>query len=99
MDPIALKSQHKQQIIFDEAVQMCESKCQSLSHFCCQCCQMTGMTIRPSCKNKFICTTCQASHANRENTIKNPLIWYNENNDVQYHLPKQLKCYVSVKSF
>ena len=92
MDPIALKSQHKQQIIFDEAVQMFESRCELLSHFCCQCCHMIGMTIQPSCNNESICTTCQASHANREDTIKNLPIWYNENNEVQYQLPKELKC-------
>ena len=92
MDHIVLKNQQKQQMIFDEAVQMIEFTCQSLSHFCCQCCQMTGMTIRPSWKNGSICTTCQASHANRKDMIKNLPIWYNENNEVQYELPKQLKC-------
>ena len=98
MDHIVLKNQQKQQMIFDEAVHMFESTCQLLSHFCCQCCHMAGMTIRPSCKNGFICTTCQASHANREDIIKNLPIWYNENNEVQYKLPKQLNVYVRVKS-
>ena len=86
-------------MMFVEAFQIFESKCQSLSHFCCQCCQMTGMTIRPSCKNESICTTYQASYANSEDMIKNLPIWYNENIDVQYQLSKQLKCLHEGKSF
>ena len=92
MDHIVLKNQQKQQMIFDEAVKMFESKYQSLSHFCCQYCQMTGMTIRPSCKDDAICTTCQASHANREDMIKNLPIWYDKKGAVQFHLPDELKC-------
>ena len=92
MDPIVLKNQHKQEIIFDEAAQMFESRCELLSHFCCQCCHMIGMTIRPSRNNESICTTCQASHANREDMIKNLPIWYDKKGAVQFHLPDELKC-------
>lgn len=92
IDHTTFEVEQKQQLAFDEVVQMFESKCQSLSHFHCQCCQMTGMTIRPSYKNKSICTMCQASHVNKEDIIKNLPIWYDKKGSVQFNLPKQLKC-------
>ena len=77
--------------VFTDAVQEFESKCQALSHFCCQCCQMTGITIKPSKTNGTLCTTCQGSKTRKENKIKNLPIWFDKNGMVQYHLPKELQ--------
>ena len=90
-DLISCKVPQKQQQIFDEAVQAFEDKCQSLSHFCCDCCKMTGITLRPSYKSKLVCSTCQASHANKEDMIKDLPIWYDKNGKVQFNLPTQLQ--------
>ena len=79
-------------LIFEEAVQEFESKCQALSHFCFQSCQMTGITMRPSHKNGLLCTTCQASCTNKEKIEKDLPIWYDKNKIVQYNLPEQLNC-------
>lgn len=68
-----------------------ESKCQALSHFCCQCCQKTGITIKPSHKNGTLCTTCQGNKKRNENKIKDLPIWFDKNDMVQYHLPKELQ--------
>ena len=78
--------------IFEEAVQQFELKCQSLSHFCCQSCQMTGISITSSYINKHLCTKCQASHTNKEKIEKDLPIWYDKKGIVQYHLPPQLRC-------
>ena len=83
--------QSNQLLIFDNAVQLFESRCQALSHFCCQNCQMTGISIRPSKRNGSICTMCQASKAKMENVNENLPIWYDKKGKVQYHLPEQLK--------
>ena len=85
------KNPQNQQQIFDAAVQEFEDKCQSLSHFSCDCCKMTGITLRPSSKNKLVCSTCQSSKANAEDMIQNLPIWYDKNGIVQYHLSKQLQ--------
>ena len=77
--------------VFMDAVQEFESKCQALSHFCCQCCQMTGITIKPSHKNGTLCTTCQGNKTTKENKIKDLPIWFDKNGKVQYHLPKELQ--------
>src|SRR5688572_18883493 len=71
---------------------MFENKCRSLSHFCCQKCQMTGTSIKKSTKNKFLCTSCQASHATAEDIDKELPIWKDKEGNVQYNLPQQLKC-------
>ena len=76
---------------FNGAVQEFESKCQALSHFCCQCCQMTGITIKPSKTNGTLCTTCQGNKTRKENKIKDLPIWFDKNGMVQYHLPKELQ--------
>src|SRR5688500_8484601 len=52
--------------IFEKAVEEFESKCEAISNFCCQSCQMTGISIKTSYKNKQICTMCYASHQNKE---------------------------------
>ena len=83
------ESQHLS--FFDKAVLLFESRCQALSHFCCQSCQMTGITIKQSFNNKFLCTKCQASHTNKENNIKDLPIWYDKNEIPQYYLPEQLQ--------
>ena len=49
---------------------------------------MTGITIRPSHKNKSLCTSC---YSNNGNLNKDLPIWYNKG-IVQYHLPEQLQC-------
>ena len=92
VDKTTPEVQSKQKLIFDEAVQMFEDKCQSLSHFCCQRCQMTGISIKKSSRNSLLCTLCQASHSNKENKIKDLPIWYDKDENVQYHLPQELKC-------
>ena len=79
-------------LIFEDAVWMFESNCQSISHFSCQSCQMTGITIKPSHTNKLICTICQASHANKKKREKDLPIWYDKQGIVQYHLPEELNC-------
>jgi hypothetical protein len=86
------ENQSNQACIFDETAQLFESNCQLLSHFCCEKCQMTGVTMRPSYKNQSVCTTCQALHANQENMNKDLPIWYDKQGVVQYNLPQQLKC-------
>ena len=58
------------QCTFEEAVQQFESQCQSLSNFYCQCCQMTGISIKPSQRNNGICTVCQASKTSQEKKRK-----------------------------
>src|SRR5687767_8385559 len=83
-----VESQHFS--LFDEAVLLFESRCQALLHFCCQSCQMTGITIKQSFKYKSLCTTCQAFLTNRENNLKDLPIWYDKNEILQYHLPEQL---------
>ncbi len=77
--------------VFTDVVQEFESKCQALSHFCCQCCQMTGITIKSSHKNGALCTTCQGNKTRNENKIKDLPIWFDKNGLVQYHLPKELQ--------
>ena len=52
--------------IFEESLQEFESKCQSLSHFCCQSCYKTGISIKQSQINKQICTTCQTGKTCKE---------------------------------
>ena len=84
--------QSNQLDIFNSAVEMFESKCQSISHFCCQSCHITGITIKPSKKNHLICTTCQSSHAKKEDMIKDLPIWFDKNGIAQFHLPDELKC-------
>src|SRR5688572_32834611 len=75
--------QSGKRIIFEKAVEEFESKCQAISHFCCQSCQMTGITIKQSQRNKLLCTTCQASHANKKSLKKKLPIWYNKKGIVQ----------------
>ena len=77
--------------VFTDAVQEFECKCQALSHFCCQCCQMTGITINPSQKNGTLCTTCHSNKRRKENKIKDLPIWFDKDCIVQYHLPKELQ--------
>src|SRR5688572_10961694 len=84
------KVSSNQQIIFDEAVQLFESKCQSLSHFYCQSCQMTAINLSPSSKGNTLCTTCQASHATKESMNKELPVWHDKEGMAQYHLPDQL---------
>lgn len=76
---------------FNEAVEMFERKCQSIKHFCCQRCHMAGINIKPSYKNKLICTTCQSSNASEEEILKDLPIWYNQERSMQFRLPDQLK--------
>ena len=76
---------------FDRVVQEFESKCQDISPFYCQCCQMIGIAIKPSHKNESLCTTCQANKAWNENKIKDLPIWFDKHGIVQYHLPKELQ--------
>ena len=65
-------------LMFEEAVQEFESKCQSLSHFCCESCHMTGICIKQSQRNNQICPTCQAS-IKKENKKETDLpIWYDK---------------------
>ena len=90
--PSTLKNPSNQQLNFDEAVQLFERQCESLSHFCCQNCHMTGIIIRPSYKEESLCKMCQASHTNKENMNKNLPIWYDKKGIVQYHLPEELQC-------
>src|SRR5687768_8018982 len=52
-DYVTLDIPPDNKLIFEEAVQEFDLKCQSLSHFCCQSCQMTGITMRPSHKMDF----------------------------------------------
>ena len=84
--------QSDKKLIFEDAVQLFESKGQSISHFCCQSCQMTGITMKPSKRNKLLCSMCQASHANNKKNEKDLPIWYDKQGIVQYHVPEQLKC-------
>ena len=53
---------------------------------------MTGIYVKQSRINKDLCTTCQASKPDKEEMERNLPIWYDKNNKVQYHLPKELKC-------
>src|SRR5688572_27726091 len=53
---VAPDIQQNKQLIFEEAVKQFESECQAISHFCCQSCQMTGITIRQSNKKFLLCT-------------------------------------------
>src|SRR5688572_26759034 len=69
-DKTASEVPFKQMQIFDEAVQMFEDKCQSLSHFCFQRCKMTGISIKKSSRNHLLCPSCQASQVTSENIIK-----------------------------
>ena len=92
VDQITFEPHSKQLLLFEEAVQLFESKCQALSHFYCQCCQMTGMTIKPSLRNKSLCKSCQAANAKKEKINKELPIWYDEKGIAQYHLPQELKC-------
>ena len=85
-----MESSTSQSSVFIDAVQEFESKCQSLSHFSCQCCQMTGITIKPSHKNGALCTTCQSKKTRTESIINDLPIWFDKNGIVQYHLPKEL---------
>ena len=70
VDPEATVVQTNSKLIFEEAVKEFESKCQSLTNFCCESCQMTGINIKKSCINKQICTTCQASSKTKEKMEK-----------------------------
>ena len=79
-----------QKLVFKEAVKEFESICQSLTHFCCESCKMTGIAIKPSPKNIKVCTVCQASQESKEVKERESPIWYNKKGMVQYHLPKQL---------
>ena len=53
---------------------------------------MTGISIKPSQRNKDICTVCQASHTRKEKTEQDLPIWYDKESNVQYYLPPQLRC-------
>ena len=88
-DILDIQSEKRQ--IFEETIELFESSCQAVSHFCCQSCQMTGITIKRSHKNAEICTMCQASHTSKEKMEKELPIWYDKDGIVQYHLPPQLK--------
>src|SRR5687767_4733730 len=70
-------------LFFDETVQLFESKCQSLTHFCCQKCQMAGLNIKQSCRNRFLCATCQATSVNQETMNKELPIWKDKQGIVQ----------------
>ena len=81
-----------QQLIYDEEMKEFESKCQGLKHFCCQNCQMTGISIKQSQRNGSICTTCQALHASKEEMEKDLPVWYDKEDIVHYDLPPELEC-------
>src|SRR5688572_7191582 len=53
---------------------------------------MTGIAIRPSYANQFLCTMCQTLRTNKEKMEKDLPIWYDKEQIAQYHLPEQLKC-------
>ena len=53
---------------------------------------MTGITIKPSKRNASICKTCQASKETKETMNKDLPIWKDQEGNVQYNLPEQLKC-------
>src|SRR5688500_9942314 len=91
VDHTTSEIQSNEMCIVDEAVQMFESKCETVKDFCSQHCQMNGITIRPSKRNLSLCTTCQASHRNTEGTKKDLPIWYDKNKIMQFHLPEELK--------
>ena len=91
-DNTAYKSPSSQSIIFEEAVKSFEDQCQSIKHFCCQNCQMTGISLKPSQRNPLICSTCQASGTNGQDKVKDLPIWYDEKKNVQFYLPDELKC-------
>src|SRR5688500_585178 len=67
--------QQDKQLIFEEAVKQFESECQAISHFCCQSCQMTGITIRQSHRNFLLCAICQATYTNKKEIEKDLPIW------------------------
>lgn len=77
--------------VFEDAVQEFESKCQAISNFCCQCCQMAGISIKSSHKNSTLCTTCQANKSNKVDKMKDLPIWFDRNGKVQYSLNKELQ--------
>jgi hypothetical protein len=92
VENVTPNNQTNKKCIFEEVLQEFESKCQCISHFCCQSCYKTGISIKPSCINKQICTTCQAQKTSKERMEKDLPIWYDKNNIVQYQLPSELKC-------
>ncbi len=87
---LLIKPETNQQIIFDKAVELFESRCQAISHFCCQNCQMAGINIKPSQKNADVCTMCNASYTYKENIRKNLPTWLNEEGVEQFELPEEL---------
>ena len=84
--------QSNQLDIFNSVVTLFESICQSISQFCCQSCHMADIIIKPLIKNKLLCTTCQASHAKKEDRIIDLPIWFDKNGITQFPLPDELKC-------
>ena len=52
---------------------------------------MTGITFKPSHKNRSLCTTCQGNTTRKEDKIKDLPIWFVKSGMVQYHLPKELQ--------
>ena len=53
---------------------------------------MTGIKIKPSQKNKNICTKCQASQT-KDNEMNRYLpIWIDKTGEVHFELPEELKC-------
>ena len=87
--PAEQKSKFLAQEKKHELIKTFEKKLKNITHHHCTCCRWVSINLPMSC-NKNMCKTCKQLDPNYWLEQKLLPVWYNNNNQPQYRVPKEL---------